>query len=125
MATSAYLTKALLDWALGGATPTRPTNYWVGLSLGLPNSTASSAAQPARLSFSAAAAGTPTSSGTSTNAAGCTFAFTTAQVISGWYIADASVGGNMLFYGALNAVSTMASGDSLRCAAGNFVVTMS
>ena len=32
----------MLDWVCGGATPTRPTNWGVGLSLGAPSSTSGS-----------------------------------------------------------------------------------
>ena len=39
---SSYLVKAMLDWSLMGATPTRPANTFVSVGLAAPNSTSGS-----------------------------------------------------------------------------------
>ena len=41
-AISAYFEKAMLDWGLQGATPTRPTALWAGLAVGTPTSVSGS-----------------------------------------------------------------------------------
>lgn len=75
------------------------------------------------------AAGTPTSSGTVTNASAVTFGpVNAASVISGIQIWDtvgvAADAGNMLWFGLLATARTLASGDSLVIASGALTVTL-
>lgn len=42
MSASAYLEKAMLDWVLGGATPTQPSAFWGALAVGTPTSISAS-----------------------------------------------------------------------------------
>jgi hypothetical protein len=127
-ANSPYAQKALLDWMLGGAVPTRPSARYMGLSIGAPSSTSASEATAsgyARQTFSAAAAGTPASSGTVSNAAACVFTFSAAQTIRGIHIWDAVSGGNMLFYASHSAASSvMASGDTFSFAIASVILNM-
>jgi len=100
----------------------------MGLSIGAPSSTSASEATVAgyaRQTFSAGAAGTPSGSGTVSNAAAIVFTFSAAQTIRGMHIWDAASGGNMLFYASNSAASSvMASGDTLSFAIGSVIVGM-
>jgi hypothetical protein len=128
---SQAMQKSMLDWALLGATPTRPGATFVGLSLAAPTSVASSEVATGsgyvRQTGSFAAAGTPTSSGTVTNNAAMTFGpFSSSAVINGLFIADtvSSNAGTGLFYGTLATVRTPLTGDSLVFAVGALTVTL-
>jgi hypothetical protein len=131
---SQYMTKAMLDWALLGATPTRPVGIFVGLSLAAPTSVASSEvatgsgyARQGSATSVFAAAGTPSGSGTATNTLAMTFGpFSSSAVISGVFISDtvSSNAGNGLFYGNLATVRTPLTGDSLVFASGALTVTL-
>ena len=125
-----YASKALLDWICGGASPTQPTTRGIGLSLGVPSSISASEVGAAsgytRQTVTFGAAGTPTSSGTVTNANAMTFGpFSTAQSISGLVVADTlAAGGNLLFYGTLTTARTVQPGDSLVIAVAALTITL-
>jgi hypothetical protein len=126
------LQKSMLDWALLGATPTRPGATFVGISIGAPTSVSSTEVATGsgylRQSASFAAAGTPTSSGTVTNNNAMTFGpFSSSQVVSGLFIADtvSSGAGTLMFYGNLATVRTPLVGDSLVIGSGALTVTLS
>jgi hypothetical protein len=116
---SAYAQKAMLDWVLLGATPTRPTTTAVGLSLGSPTSVAGSEVGTASgytvVGATWSAAATPATSGTTKNVNAMTFgSFLTAQSISGVIIKDTvATGGNMLWQGLLATARTVGVGDQL------------
>jgi len=118
-ALSAYAEKATLDWLLGGATPTRPTAWSVGLSLGVPSSTSGSEITTgsgyARQTVVMPAAASP--AGSVTNTAAMTFGpFSGAASITGLQIWDTILtlnSGNMLMYGTLATARTVGVGDSL------------
>lgn len=127
---SAYMEKALLDWSLGGATPTRPTAWGLGLSLGSPTSISASEVAVGsgwtRQTIAFAAAASP--AGSASNSLAATFgAGLTAAVFSGFDLFDtaSSVSGNMLFNGLLATARTLGVGDSLVFAAGAITVTLS
>ena len=129
---SQAMMRDLLDWSLGGATPTRPAAWFVGLALGSPTSAASSEIATGsgyvRVTAAFGAAGTPASSGTATNNAAMTFGpFSSNQSISGLFISNtvSSNAGTMLYAGLLSAARTVQSGDSLVVASGALVVSMS
>lgn len=125
---SDYAEKAMLDWVLGGATPTRPSVWGVGLSLGAPNASAGSEVGTGsgytRQTVTFAAAASP--AGSVSNANAMTFGpFSSAQSISGLVVTDTlATGGNMLWYGTLTTARTVAPGDSLVIAAGALVITL-
>jgi len=126
--------KAMLDWCLGGASPTRPASWFLELARGSPTSVSGSGfVSPSfvstRLPVTFAAAGTPATSGTATNVSAVTFSATVALTAAaskavGFNVWNASSGGTRLFYGQLSASSTMASGDTLAFAAGSLVITI-
>lgn len=123
--------KNLLDWALLGATPTRPSSVWVGLSLGAPASNAfsevASGSGYARQSGQFAAAATPASSGSASNSSAATFGpFSSSAVVSGIFVSDTSAlaSGNNIFFGNLATTRTPLAGDSLILAAGSLGITL-
>jgi hypothetical protein len=130
---SQYLSKALLDWSLGGATPTRPAAWGIGLSLGSPTSVSGSEITTgsgyARQTGIFGAAGTPTSSGTGSNNSACTFGpFSGAASVSGLQLWDSMLSlnsGNMLYEGLLATARTIGVGDSLVLNVGALIIGMS
>ncbi len=135
-AISAYATKAMLDWVLLGATPTRPTTVAFGLSLGSPTSTSGSEIVStygySRQSPAAAPFGAAVSPGGSAfNTVAVTFGpFTTAASVSGIGIWDTVSGltvnaGNLLWFGLLATARTLISGDSLVLATSALTVSLS
>lgn len=125
----AYLEKALLDWALGtAATPTRPTAWGLGISLGTPTSVSASECSVsayARKAVVMAAATIP--SGSASNATAVTFTFSSACTVKGWCLFDtvlSSNSGNLLAYGQLSASSVMVAGDTFAFAIGALKVTL-
>jgi hypothetical protein len=129
---SQYMTKAMLDWCLLGATPTRPSSVFCGLSLGAPSSTSNSevgaASGYARQPSSWAGAQTPSGSGSASNSTPMTFGpFSSSCVISGIFLIDQSTlatATNQLWYGNLTTVRTPLIGDSLVVAAGALQITL-
>lgn len=130
---SQYMQKAMLDWSLGGATPTRPVGQFVGLATAAPSSLSNSSAEVAtgsgyvRQSVAFGAAATPASSGSASNNAANTFGpFSSSQAISGLFISDtvSSGAGNMLYFGNLSTPRTPLPGDSLIIAAGALSITL-
>lgn len=136
MGYSQYFTKAVLDWGFCGATPTRPVNYGLGLSLGSPTSVSGSeiavgssniTRQTLGVSPGAwAAASTPASSAFVTNNSAATFSNLSAGSFSGCQIWDtgSSTNGSMLVNGLLATARTTLAGDSLVCAAGALTVSL-
>ena len=126
---SAYLSKALLDWVLGGATPVQPTSRLAALSLGTPTSVSGSevgsASGYARQTALFGAAASP--AGSASNTAGMTFGpFSSSNAIQGLFLADtvSIFSGNMLWYGTLLTARTVLPGDTLTVAAGNLLITL-
>lgn len=127
---AAYAEKAMLDWVFGGAAPTRPGAWGIGLSLGAPTSVSgsevSTASGYARASMAWPAAASP--AGSLTNASAITFGpFSTAQSISGLLVWDTMLSansGNLLWYGTLATPRTVGIGDSLVIASASIVVTL-
>ena len=115
-----YLGKAMLDWSLLGATPTRPANSYVNIGLAAPNSTAGSeiatGSGMTRQTVAFSAAGSPA------NTAGNSVAMTFGPILAAgtvlglqvWDTGPGTVGfGDMLWYGTLTTSRTMNGGDSL------------
>ena len=128
---AAYLEKAMLDWVLLGATPTRPGTVAVGLSLGAPTSISGSeittASGYARQTATFGFAASPGGSATNNNA--MTFGpFSGAASISGIQLWDTVLtlnSGNMLWYGLLATARTVGIGDSLVIASGALTCALS
>lgn len=126
---AAYAAKAQLDWLLGGASPTRPAAWGVGLSGGVPSSTSGSEVGTgsgwSRQTVGFAAAASP--AGSASNTVAMTFgAGLTALSATGVQIWDtlAATAGNMLMYGTLATARTLGVGDSLVFASGALVATL-
>lgn len=128
---AAYAEKAMLDWVLGGATPTRPAAWGIGLSLGSPTSisgseitTGSGYARQTGIFGAAASPG-----GSATNGSAATFGpFSGAASVSGVQIWDTILtlnSGNMLWYGLLATARTIGVGDSLVMASGAMTISLS
>jgi hypothetical protein len=127
---SAYLSKAMLDWCLQGATPTRPSNLWAGLAAGTPTSVSGSeigtATGYSRVTALFSAATSPL--GTASNSAAMTFGpFSSTGSILGIQLWDGSpvASSNMLWYGTLQTARTVGIGDTLIIAAGALIITLS
>lgn len=130
---STYTQKALLDWMLLGATPSRPAALFCGLALTAPTSVASNevgtgsgyARQTASFGAAITTAGNV---GSASNQAAMTFGpFSSSAVISGLFLADngSSGAGTGLMFGNLSTVRTPLAGDSLVLAVGALSVTIS
>lgn len=120
---AAYAEKAMIDWLMGGASPTRPASWGAGVSLGAPTSLSASEVGTgtglSRQSVLFAAAASPAGSGS--NSVAMTFGPANASVVaSGLVVFDsmAATVGNMLIFGPLAAARTLSSGDSLVIAVG-------
>lgn len=122
-----YAEKAVLDWVLLGATPTRPSGVWLALHTADPGESATTAELVgngyARLPVTFGAGSSGAGTATSTNAQLFTASgsgFGTVTHASLW---DAVSGGNALYKGATAASKTVAAGDQLNFPAGAIVVT--
>lgn len=130
-AISAYLEKAYLDWALQGATPSRPSALWAGLAAGTPTVTVGSELATAqgyfsRISALFGAAASP--AGSASNTAAMTFGpFSSTGSVIGVQLWDGSPIGSsdMLWYGTLQTARTYLVGDSLVFNAGALIITLS
>jgi hypothetical protein len=120
-----YTEKALLDWALGGATPpSAPTQRWVQWATASPTS-ASAFDGPfsPRMTVTFAAANSPQMSATNLNAV--TGTATAAATAVGWNLYDRSVGGTRLAWGTWSANVGCKSADNPAFAAGALKITLS
>lgn len=123
---SDYLENKLLDHVLGVAAYTQPTNLYVGLFTTNPADDASgtevSGGSYARVAHNVWAAA---SSRASSNTGQITFPTSTGSwgTVSHFGVFDASSGGNLLFYGALNSPVAVASGRQFRIASGDLDVS--
>lgn len=127
---SAYLEKAYLDWALQGATPTRPGALWAGLAVGTPTSVSGSEMGTltgySRLTALFGAAASPT--GSASNTAAQTFGpFSSTGSAIGLQLWDGSPVGSsdMLWYGTLQTARTFLVGDLLFLSAGALTISIS
>ena len=117
-----YLENKLVDHVLRKTTYTSPTNVYVALHTGDPTE----AGNVGEASFSGYARkqltlGAP-SNGISTNTADLSWDVGGNVTISHVTIWDAATSGNPLFYGALDAAKTVASGDIFRIPTGSLTV---
>jgi hypothetical protein len=111
----------LLDWLLGGAPATRPSERWCGLASGVPNSRFASeisAASYSRQTVSFAPAASP--AGTASNRNALQFGpFGSWATVQGLQVWDGSgAGAMMLWQGLLETPRTMVPNDTLDIAAG-------
>jgi hypothetical protein len=127
---SSWAEKAMLDWVLGGATPTQPASRYIALSLGTPTSVTGSEVQAnsgyLRQTGLFGAAASP--AGSASNTAAMTFGpFSSSAAIQGimvWNTASIN-SGSMLWYGTLQTARTVLPGDSLVVDVGQLIITLS
>lgn len=117
---------AMLDWLLGGATPTRPSGRYVSLHSADPGETGANELSATGYSRKAASF-TAASGGASSNSGALSWSNTSG---SAWPAAthfgvwDAASGGNFLGGGALTQGGAIAAGGSGEFAAGELDVTL-
>lgn len=127
---SAEMTRRILDWTLGGSSPTQPPNRWLGLAAGTPTSVSGSELTQAQGYFSRLTAlfGAATSpAGSASNTAGMTFGpFSSGASALGCHLWDGSPisSSTMLAYGTLQTARTYGIGDSLVFAPGALIITL-
>ncbi|WP_374572497.1 hypothetical protein [Phenylobacterium sp.] len=123
MSKADYAETAVLDWLLGGATPTRPTGRYLALhtadptDAGTTGELAGNGYARQAITFDAASGGSAANSSTHTfTASGGDWG-----TVSHFSIWDASTSGNCLYTGALTTSRTIADGESGTVAAGAIV----
>lgn len=127
-ALSDYAEKAVLDWLMGGATPTRPSAHYIALYTAAPSDsgggTEVSGSGYTRQAATFDAASTP--GGTTSNSAAVNFTASGGDwgTITHMGIFDASSGGNLLWHGSLTASKLIQDGDTLSFAIGNIDLTI-
>lgn len=129
MSFSNYLENELLDHFLMQGDYTSPSNVYVALSTTDPTEDGTGITEPAdgysRVS-TGAADWEAAASGSISNANDITFSEATGSWgdISHFALFDASTGGNMLAYSALNSTKTVSSGDTPVFSAGDLTVSL-
>jgi hypothetical protein len=121
---------AMLDWVLGGATPTRPASRLVALSLGTPSSVSGSevGSNSGYIRQSALFGAAASPAGSASNTAAMTFGpFSSSAAIQGLLVYDTiSINsGSIWWYGTLLTARTVLTGDTLVVAAGSLLITLS
>lgn len=123
---SDFSEKACLDWLMGGATPTRPSAWAIGLGTAVPNASAASELTMAgytRQVVTFGAAASP--AGSVSNANTMSFGpFSTGCTLSGVHVWDGTGGANFLWYGSLATARTLGAGDSLTFAVGAITASL-
>jgi hypothetical protein len=120
MPLTSYMQKQILDYLLGGAAPTQPSNRWISWATGSPNDNgASDGPFVSRASWNAAAANSPQGSATNQSSViNQTMTGAGTATVIGWNLWDASAGGTRLAYGTLSASALIATANSVRMSAG-------
>jgi len=123
-AISNYAENLLLDWLFNGTAPTRPTAWHLALHTANPTDAGTgsevSGGSYARQALTLAAA----TGGSRANSGTITFSGLPAVTVTHFGIWDAPTGGNLLWYGALNAQQVVAAGNSLIWNAGSLTVSL-
>ena len=118
---------ALLDWLMGGATPTRPTTRYLALFTAAPNDagggTEMSGGGYARQAVTCGAASAGTCS--NTNAPAFTISGVNPASFTHVGIFDASTAGNLLMHGALTTARDLDDGDTINFAVNELDFTLS
>lgn len=126
-AKSDYLEKATLDWALGGATPTRPAARYVALLTAAPTDagggTEVTGGSYARQAATFAAASTTAGTTSASTSATLTWTNMPTAVVTHLAIYDAATAGNLLYWGALSASKSLTAGDNFAINSGNLTIT--
>ena len=127
-----YLENELLDHVFGGADYVRPATLYVGLSTTTITDAGGNITEPvggnyARVAVTNNATNFPAAaSGAKANGTAISFPEATGAwgTITDFFISDASPGGNILCYGALDASKTVSSGETISFAVGALDITL-
>lgn len=97
MPVTPYLAKAILDWVCNGATPTRPSAFWLAFATGSPGTAtnAESNGTFTRKTVTMAAGNSPQGSVTNLNALSARA--NAIQTVVGWNLYDGSSGSRLMF----------------------------
>lgn len=123
---SDWAENALLDWLMGGASPTRPTTRYLALFTAAPSDsgggTEVSGGGYARQAVTCGAA----ASGTCSNSGAVAYTASGANygTVTHVGVFDALTAGNLLWHGALTASKTVNDGDTLNFAIGELDFTL-
>ena len=120
---SAYMEKALLDWSMGGATPTQPVGRFIGFATGTPTTAGASEGPLLRETATFQTASSGVSASASLKAA-LTCTATAACTPNCWLLWDATSNGNLLAWGTLTATQTLLSADAIAFTAANLKITL-
>lgn len=115
----------VLQWALTTGSPTRPTEWFVGLFTAAPGE-AGGGTEVSGGSYARQAVTLSVSGNLATNAAAVEWPTATADwgTITHVAVFDASTSGNMLVYAALTTSKTISTGDVLRIPLGDLDITL-
>lgn len=115
----------VLQWALTTGSPTRPTEWHIGLFTAAPGETGGGT-EISGSAYTREAATFTVSGDTATNSAAIEWDAATGSwgTITHIAVFDAATSGNMLVYAALTASKTIATGDILRIPAGDLDITL-
>src|SRR5215475_7060011 len=117
--------KQLLDWALGGAAGSQPTQRWIQFATASPRTdSAFDGPFSPRATVTFAAANSPQGSVTNLNTISVITA-TAAGTAVGWNLYDRSVGGTRIAYGTCTANIGCKSGDQPALNPGTLKITLS
>lgn len=121
--------KNLLDYTLGGAAASQPSNQFISLATASPTTASAfdgpftrSGTAGGRATWNAAAAASPT--GSATNRSLMTWTATAIATVVGWNLWNSSSGGSRLAFGTLSSSVGCASADTFGFAAGALKITM-
>jgi len=118
-----FTSKAVLDWVLQGATPTRPAKTYIQWATASPTTqSAFDGPFSPRMTVTFGAAASP--AGTASNIAAITGTATAAGTAVGWNLYDNTVGGQRLAFGTLTAAVGCKSADNPAFAAGALRITL-
>jgi hypothetical protein len=124
-AKSNWAESAVLDWLLGGASPTRPTARYLALHTADPGETGATGEVSGNgyarqaVTFGAASSGAVSN----TSAHNFTAAGGSWGTVTHFSIWDASTSGNCIYYGTLAASRTIGDGETGTVAAGDIDIT--
>jgi hypothetical protein len=130
MPLTSYSLPVELDQLMGGAAPTIPATWYVGIFTTTPTSTSTgvevSGGSYARVSKANNNTNFPATSGNiKSNGTAIQFPTSTAAwgLVTAWGLFDAATTGNLWFYGTLTSSITLNSGDSMQFAVGTLNIT--
>lgn len=120
--------KALLDWLMGGATPTRPTTRYLALFTAAPSDsgggTEMSGGGYARQAVTCDAATSGAGTCSNSNAPSFTISGVDPAAFTHVGVFDAVSGGNLLWHGALTQSKDLGDGDTINFAIGELDFTL-